>query len=63
MDETEMEQNFDAITMAILHGYPLGAFEDLIKINVNKKLNQVIRILNVKGLYLLVDDIEKLKHS
>ena len=64
MDETEIEQKFDAIYMAITLGHIRSArraFEASINHAVNDKLNQAIEILENKGLYFLVEDIEELK--
>ena len=64
MDETEIEQKFDAIYMAISLGHirsARSAFKASINQAVNDKLDQVIKILKKRGLYFLVEDVEKLK--
>lgn len=64
MDPLEKEQKFDAIRMALSHGY-IGAartaFEDSINQELMDKLNEIIKIIEQKGYHSLVDDIEKLK--
>jgi hypothetical protein len=64
MDETELEQNFDAIKMALFHGYPLGAravFKKSIQNAVNNRLEHAIRIVEKKGAFYLIDEIKGLK--
>ena len=64
MDETEFDQNFDAITMALLHGYPLGArevFKVSIQKAVNSKLDQAAKIVEQSGAFYLIDEIKELK--
>ena len=66
MDPVEKEQKFDAIRMALSHGY-LGAarsaFEASIKQELTDKLNVVIKIMEEKGFHSLIEDIEKLKET
>ena len=65
MDETEMEQKFDAIYMAILHGQinaARSAFKISIQIAIDEKLDQVINIFEKERMFFLVEDIKKLKH-
>ena len=64
MDETDLDQNFDTITMAILHGYPLGArevFKISIQKTVNNKMDEAIKIIEKNGAFYLIDAIQKLK--
>jgi hypothetical protein len=64
VDETELEQNFDMITMALKNGYPLGArkvFEKSIQKAVNKKLDQALRIVEQSGAFYLIEEIKELK--
>jgi len=64
MDSVEREQRFDAIYMAITFGHikaARSAFEASMNQATNDKLTQVIEILKKKGLYFLIEDIEKLK--
>ena len=66
MDEIEKEQKFDAIYMAIQHGYitaARSAFEASLQIAVDEKLDQIINIFEKKGAHCLIEDIQKLKHS
>ena len=64
MDETELQQQFDAIYMAILHGHvnaARSAFEASIEMEVEKKLDQTVKILKTNGIDSLIKEIEKLK--
>ena len=64
MDETELQQQFDAIYMAILHGRvnaARSAFEASIEMEVEKKLDQTVKILKTNGIDSLIKEIEKLK--
>ena len=65
MEETEMEQKFDAIYMAILHGQinaARSAFKISIQIAIDEKLDQIIDFLEEEDMSFLVADIKKLKH-
>jgi len=65
MDTTEMEQKFDAIYMAILHGHitaARSAFKISIQIAIDEKLDQIIDFLEKEDMSFLVEDIKKLKH-
>ena len=64
MDPLEKEQKFDAIRMALSHGY-IGAarstFEDSINQELMDKLNEIIKMIEQKGYHSLIEEIEKLK--
>ena len=66
MDPVKKEQNFDAIRMALSHGY-LGAARRAFEASINQelinKLNIVIKIIEDKGFHSLIVDIEKLKET
>ena len=64
MDSKEMEQKFDAIYMAILHGHIAAArfaFKSSIHIAVDEKLDQIIDFLEKEDMSCLIRDIEKFK--
>jgi hypothetical protein len=66
MDSVDKELKFDAIQIAIAHGYPDSArnyFEASIKQEQVDKLNEVIKIIEKEGLHSLIEDIEKLKEE
>ena len=64
MDETEMEQKFDAIYMAILHGHidaAHSAFKISIQIAVDEKLDQIIDFLEKEDMSCSIKDIEEFR--
>ncbi|MCH8976526.1 MAG: hypothetical protein IH909_02750 [Proteobacteria bacterium] len=64
MDETEMEQKFDAIYMAILHGHidaARCAFRTSIQIAVDEKLDQIIDFLEKEDMSCSIKDIEEFR--
>ena len=64
MDETEMEQKFDAIYMAILHGQinaARSAFKISIHIAVDEKLDQIIDFLEKEDMTCSIKDIEEFR--
>ena len=66
MDPLEKEQKFDAIRMALSHGYigaARNAFEDTINQELTDKLNELIKIMEDKGFHTLISDVEKLKNN
>lgn len=66
MDSVKKEQRFAAIYMAIQFGHSNAArstFEDSVDEAINDKLDQVIEILEKKGLFFAIEDIEKLKEA
>ena len=61
MDSQEMEQKFDAIYMAIVHGHITAArcaFRMSIQIAIDEKLDQIIDFLEKKELPCSTKDIE-----
>ncbi len=66
MDETEMEQKFDAIYMAILHGHitaARSAFKISIQIAIDEKLDQIIDFLEKKDMSCSIKDIEEFRSN
>jgi len=66
MDETEMEQKFDAIYMAILHGQinaARSAFKISIQIAVDEKLDQIIDFLEKEDMSCSIKDIEEFRSN
>ena len=64
MDSQEKEQAFDAIYMAILHGYVNAArcaFDKTLESVIEEKLEEVIKLAIGKGAFCLVEDINQLK--
>ena len=64
MDSKEMEQKFDAIYMAILHGHINAArvvFRLSIQIAIDEKLDQIIAFLEKENLPCSIKDIEKFR--
>ena len=64
MDETEMEQTFDAIYMAILHGHiraARSAFKISIQIAIDEKLDQIIDYLEKEDMSCSIKDIEEFR--
>lgn len=64
MDEKEMEQKFDAIHMAILHGHINAArvaFRMSIQIAIDEKLDQIIDYLEKNDMSCSIKDIEEFK--
>ncbi len=64
MDETEVEQKFDAIYMAILHGHitaARSAFKISIQIAVDEKLDQIIDYLEKEDMSCSIKDIEEFR--
>ena len=61
MDSKEMEQKFDAIYMAILHGHitaARSAFRISIQIAIDEKLDQIIDFLEKEEMSCSIKDIE-----
>ena len=61
MDETEMEQKFDAIYMAILHGHinaARSAFRISIQTAIDEKLDQIIDYLEKEDPSCAMKDLE-----
>ena len=66
MDETEMEQKFDAIYMAILHGQinaARSAFKISIQIAIDEKLDQIIDYLEKEDISCSIKDIEEFRSN
>ena len=66
MDETELEQKFDAIYMAILHGHitaARSAFRISIQIAVDEKLDQIIDFLEKKDMSCSIREIEEFRSN
>ena len=64
MDEKEMEQKFDAIYMAILHGHitaARNAFKISIQIAIDEKLDQIIDYLEKEDMSCSIKDIEEFR--
>ncbi len=64
MDTTEMEQKFDAIYMAILHGHISAArcaFKASIQIAIDEKLDQIIDFLEKEDMSCSIKDIEEFR--
>ena len=64
MDETELEQKFDAIYMAILHGHISSArfaFKASIQIAIDEKLDQFIDYLEKKDMSCSIKEIEEFR--
>jgi len=61
MDSKEMEQKFDAIYMAILHGHIATArfaFKSSIQMAVNDSLDQIVDFLEKVDMSCSIKDIE-----
>ncbi len=61
MDSKEMEQKFDAIYMAILHGHitaARSAFKISIQIAIDEKLDQIIDFLEKEDMSCSIQDVE-----
>ncbi len=66
MDTTEMEQKFDAIYMAILHGQinaARSAFKISIQIAIDEKLDQIIDYLEKENMSCSIRDIEEFRYD
>ncbi len=66
MDTTEMEQKFDAIYMAILHGQinaARSAFKISIQIAVDERLDQIIDFLEKEDMACSIKDIEEFRYD
>ncbi len=64
MDSKEMEQKFDAIYMAIMHGQltaARSAFKVSIQIAIDEKLDQIIDFLKNKEMSCSIKDIEEFR--
>ena len=64
MDSKEMEQKFDAIYMAILHGHIAAArfaFKSSIHIAIDEKLDQIIDFLEKEDMSCSIKDIEEFR--
>ncbi len=64
MDSRQMEQKFDAIYMAILHGHitaARSAFRISIQIAIDEKLDQIIDFLEKEDMSCSIRDIEKFR--
>lgn len=61
MDSKEMEQKFDAIYMAILHGHitaARSAFRISIQIAIDEKLDQIIDFLEKEEMSCSIQEVE-----
>ena len=61
MDSRQMEQKFDAIYMAIMHGHitaARSAFKISIQIAIDEKLDQIIDFLEKEDMSCSIKDIE-----
>lgn len=66
MDETEMEQKFDAIYTAILYGQinaARSAFKISIQIAIDEKLDQIIDFLEREEMACSVQDVEDFRRD
>ena len=66
MDSKEMEQKFDAIYMAILHGHitaARSAFRISIQIAIDEKLDQIIDFLEKEDMSCSIKDIEEFRSN
>ncbi len=64
MDSKEMEQKFDAIYMAIMHGQltaARSAFRISIQIAIDEKLDQFIDFLEKEDMSCSIRDVEKFR--
>ncbi|MCH9048757.1 MAG: hypothetical protein IH836_07460 [Proteobacteria bacterium] len=64
MDAQEIEQKFDAIYMAILHGHitaARSAFRISIQIAIDEKLDQIIDFLEKEDMSCSIKDIEEFR--
>jgi len=64
MDSQQLEQKFDAIYMAIMHGHltaARSAFEDSIQIAIDEKLDQIIDFLEKEDMSCSIKDIEEFR--
>ncbi|MCH8262116.1 MAG: hypothetical protein IIA77_03560 [Proteobacteria bacterium] len=64
MDSREMEQKFDAIYMAIMHGHitaARSAFKISIQIAIDEKLDQIIDFLEKEDMACSIRDIEEFR--
>jgi len=64
MDSQEMEQKFDAIYMAILHGHIATArfaFKTSIQIAIEENLDQFVDFLEKEDMSCSIKDIEKFR--
>lgn len=66
MTEEDIEQRFDEILMFIIDGKIRNGkniFANTIKTEINKKLDQVIAILESNGTGSMVDQVRQLKND
>ena len=66
MDSQEMEQKFDAIYVAILHGHitaARSAFRISIEIAVDEKLDQIIDFLEKEDMSCSIREIEEFRSN
>lgn len=64
MDSKQMEQKFDAIYMAIMHGHIHAArcaFKMSIQIAIDEKVDQIIAFLEKEELSCSIKDIEEFR--
>jgi len=64
MDSEQMEQKFDAIYMAILHGHITAArcaFRMSLQIAIDKKLDQIIDFLEKEDMSCSVQNVEEFR--
>lgn len=66
MDSQQIEQKFDAIYMAIIHGHISAArcaFRMTLQLAIDEKFDQIIYFLEKEGRPCSISDIEKFRHS
>jgi len=66
MDSKEMEQKFDAIYMAILHGHitaARSAFRISIQIAIDEKLDQIIDFLEKEDMSCSLQELEDFREN
>lgn len=66
MDSKEMEQKFDAIYMAIIHGQltaARSAFKISVQIAIDEKLDQIIDYLEKEEMSCSIKDIEEFRFN
>jgi len=66
MDSRQMEQKFDAIYMAILHGHitaARSAFKISIQIAIDEKLDQIIDFLEKEDMSCSLQELEDFREN